>query len=523
MGIDVDPARLDLARRFGAEELVNAGAGECPIAAASRFSRGRGVDAVLLTLATKSSEPLHQAAQMCRKRGRIVLVGIAGLELSRADFYEKELSFQVSCSYGPGRYDPDYEEKGVDYPVGFVRWTEQRNFEAVLDLMAGGALDLAPLISHRFDFADAPEAYELLASKEESLGILLRYPAASAERRPEHIVDLGSSAEAVSGSSAPSGTKTAGVLVIGAGNYAGRVLIPAFQAAGAQLATLVSAQGVSASHYGRRFGFKRIATDAGAALAENGSEIVVIATRHDSHAEHVIAAMAAHKHVFVEKPLCLTLDELRRIDVAVCEAAKQSSSILMVGFNRRFAPLVQRAHSLLHAVNQPRAVMITVNAGQIPASHWTQDLAVGGGRIVGEACHFIDLARFLVGHPVRDWTVHALNGAPRDSVAISLAYEDGSIATINYLANGHRVVPKERIEVYCAGRVIELDNFRRLRAHGWADFSRQSNWRQDKGQQNCVKAFVEAVRAGRASPIPYHEVLESSRIAIEVQQRLQAK
>ncbi|MBK8066799.1 MAG: bi-domain-containing oxidoreductase [Rhodanobacteraceae bacterium] len=515
MGIDVDATRLALARQFGAEVVVNVGAGEDALSAAERFSRGQGVDAVLLTASTQSSDPVHQAARMCRKRGRIVLVGVTGLELSRADFYEKELSFQVSCSYGPGRYDPAYEEQGHDYPIGFVRWTEQRNFEAVLDLMAAGSLDVGPLISHRFAFTDAPQAYELLASPEPSLGILLRYPPEDAA--PATTVDLVSAGPGIAPAVRPGGQCR--LAVIGAGNYAGRVLIPALRAGGAVLDTLVSAQGVSAAHYGRKHGFRRAGTDAAAVIAAEDNDAVVIATRHNDHAAQVIAALRAGKHVFVEKPLCLTLAELEQIQAALVGDGQHPAPLLMVGFNRRFAPLVQRAQALLAGLTAPRAVSITVNAGAIPPEHWTQDLRIGGGRIVGEACHFIDLARHLVGHRVLRWDLVALDGATRDSVSLQLQYQDGSIATIQYLANGHRGVPKERIEVYCGGRVLGIDNFRSLRGHGFAGFGSQGSWRQDKGQQACAAAFIQAIREGKASPIAADEIFESSRIAIEAQQR----
>ncbi|MDZ4729103.1 MAG: bi-domain-containing oxidoreductase, partial [Xanthomonadales bacterium] len=306
LGIDLDPARLALAREFGAD-VVDLSKGEDPIVAAVTFSRGRGVDAVIITASTKSSEPVSQAAKMCRQRGRIVLVGVTGLELSRADFYEKELSFQVSCSYGPGRYDSAYEEDGKDYPVGFVRWTEQRNFEAVLDLMASRALDVTPLISHRFTLERAGEAYALLTSNVPSLGILLEYPgpaAQSAGALAQRTITLSN----VSVKAKPS------IGFLGAGNYGGRVLIPAFKATGASLQTLVSGGGVSAVHHGRKHGFMQASTDAAAVLSDPAIDAIVVATRHDSHARYVVESLQAGKHVFCEKPLCLTLEELREIE-----------------------------------------------------------------------------------------------------------------------------------------------------------------------------------------------------------------
>jgi len=512
LGIDFDPARLEMARSFGAE-VVNPGAGEDVLARAATFSRGAGVDAVIITASTKSNEPVSQAARMCRKRGRIVLVGVVGLELSRAEFFEKELSFQVSCSYGPGRYDPAYEEGGQDYPIGFVRWTEQRNFEAVLDLMAAGALDVAPLISHRFALEDGEKAMSLLTSGEPSLGILLAYPEGEGDRPPERVIDLNAGP---SGTAGGAGT----VAFLGAGNYAGRVLIPAFKAAGAHLHTLVSGGGVSSVHFGKKFGFAAAATESAAVLDDPTVDTIVVATRHDAHAAQVLAALRAGKHVFCEKPLCLTLGELAEIET---EAAARPAQHLMVGFNRRYAPQIVRMKSLLAAVDQPKCLIITVNAGEIPADHWTQDVAVGGGRIIGEACHFIDLARHLVGAPIIGRHAIAVGRHPAvavrsDKVSLTLEFADGSIATIHYLANGNKGFPKERIEAFAAGRVLQLDNFLKLRGWGWPGFRKMNLWRQDKGADQAVSAFVDAIRGGRGCAIPLDEIIESSRVTIELAQ-----
>jgi predicted dehydrogenase len=439
---------------------------------------------------------------------------VTGLQLSRADFYEKELSFQVSCSYGPGRYDPAYEEGGQDYPVGFVRWTEQRNFEAVLDLMTSGALDCAPLVSHRFELEQAADAYELLAGGEPSLGILLRHGSA-VESRMARVSVLTVDGQ---GSPAPKPTRAAPRLaVIGAGNYASRVLIPAFKAAGADLRVLVSEAGVSATHYGRKFGFARASTSAEEAIAAGDCDTVVIATRHDSHARYVCAALHAGKHVFVEKPLCLTLEELAEIEAALADArAAGHAAQLMVGFNRRFAPQVVTMKRLLSTVSGTKAVVITVNAGAIPADHWTQDPSKGGGRVVGEACHFIDLARHLVGAPIESAERFAMDSTTGDTVSLQLRHVNGSISTIHYFANGHRAVAKERVEVYAQGRVLQLDNFRVLHGFGWPGFSKQRLWRQDKGQGACAAAFVEALRSGSAASIEVDELIEVSRWAVEL-------
>ena len=514
LGIDFDASKLELARRFGAE-VVDLSRGEDPVAAAAAFSRGRGVDGVLVTASTKSSEPMHQAAVMCRKRGRIVLVGVTGLELSRADFYEKELSFQVSCSYGPGRYDPAYEQGGRDYPVGFVRWTEQRNFEAVLDMLSSGAVDVDPLISHRFDFDHAGEAYDLLASGAPAVGILLRYPetaAAPAEALRARTVRL---------PDAPGrpGAKPV-VGVVGAGNYAGRVLIPALAKTGAEMRSVATSGGVSGVHFGRKHGFGEATTDTAGLLADPAVDTIVVATRHDTHARLTVDALRAGKHVFVEKPLALTGEELDEIERAyLAAAATGGAPVLMVGFNRRFAPHVVRMKELLGAVREPKVFVVTVNAGEIPPEHWTQDAAVGGGRIVGEGCHFVDLVRFLAGSPISGVDAHSVGGALRvkdDKATLILKFEDGSLGTVHYLANGHRSYPKERVEVFTAGRVLQLDNFRRLDGYGWPGFSRMRSMRQDKGNAACAAAFVEAVRRGGPSPIPFDEVMEVSRVSVRL-------
>ena len=509
LGLDFDPDKLALAKSFGAE-VVNLAAGQDPVTAAQVFSRGRGVDAVIITASTKSNEPVHQAALMCRKRGRIVLVGVTGLELSRADFYEKELSFQVSCSYGPGRYDPAYEEKGNDYPVGFVRWTEQRNLEAVLDMMADGRLDVKPLISHRFALEQAEQAYALVGGSGPSLGILLQYRTAG--QKPADVLRHPTVAL---GAAAP-GAGAAGSAVlgfVGSGNYATAVLIPAFKSAGARLKTVASSGGVSGLHAGRKFGFEATTTDTASLWADGDVNAVVVSTRHDSHAGFVLQALAAGKHVFVEKPLCLTRDELASVEQAQAGAPALK---VMVGFNRRFSPQVQKISKLLEGVTGPKTFVMTVNAGAIPAEHWTQDPDVGGGRIVGEACHFIDLLRFLAGARIAGHQLMRMDSKTRDSVSISLKFEDGSMGLVHYLANGSKAFPKERLEVFSAGRVLQLDNFRKLKGFGWPGFGSMNLWRQDKGQKACAAAFVQAVANGGPAPIAFEEILEVARVSIDV-------
>jgi predicted dehydrogenase/threonine dehydrogenase-like Zn-dependent dehydrogenase len=509
LGLDYDPAKLALARQFGAE-TVDLSAGQDPLPAAAAFSRFRGVDGVLITASTQSSEPMHQAALMCRQRGRIVLVGVVGLELLRDDFYKKELTFQVSSSYGPGRYDPSYEERGNDYPVGFVRWTEQRNFEAVLDMMAEERLDVAPLVSHRFPLAEAPAAYDIVTGGGSSLGILLEYPEGGASPAATQTVPM-------QPADAPRQPSGAAVSFIGAGNYATAVLIPAFRDAGATLHTVASKSGVSGVHAARKFGFAQTTTDTDALIADPSSQVVVITTRHNSHARLVIDALQAGKHVFVEKPLCLTLPELDDIQAVYADRMRSDQRPhLMVGFNRRFAPHVVELARQLRGAPGPKAFVMTVNAGPLPAEHWTQDREIGGGRVIGEACHFIDLLRHLAGVPISATSIGAMNSPTKDSVSIQLQFEDGSLGTILYLANGNREFPKERLEVFAGGRVAQLDNFRRASAFGWPGYSPTRLWSQDKGQAACAAAFVAAVKDGRPTPIAFDEIVEVSRITIEL-------
>lgn len=511
LAIDMDEIKLELARKFGAH-TCNPGKGEDPVAAGMAFSQGRGVDGVLICAATKSNDPVTQAARMSRKRGRIILVGVTGLELNRADFYEKELTFQVSCSYGPGRYDPDYEEKGRDYPLGFVRWTEQRNFEAVLDMMEEGRIDVTPLISHRFSFEDAAKAYQALTQEKNVLGVLLQYNS-NYETRHTKQVQLAENY----GFEA----KKPVVSFIGAGNYASRVLIPAFKKSGAQLHTIVTSGGTSGAFHGKRAGFAKASTDMDTVLSSGEINTVVIATQHNTHARFVVKALEAGKNVFVEKPLAISGEELADVEHAY-QAAHNSAPgpLLMVGFNRRFAPQIQKIKSLLEAVQEPKSFIMTMNAGAIPADHWTQDRELGGGRIIGEACHYIDLMRFLAATEIVSIQTRCMGAdaeveVAEDKASILLGFADGSFGTVHYLANGDKNFPKERIEVFTAGRVLQLDNFRKLKAFGWPGFKKMNLWRQDKGQKACPAAFLQAVENGGPSPIPAQEVFEVARVTLE--------
>lgn len=513
IGIDLDATKLAAARAMGAE-TVNLGAGQDPVAFAEAFTVGRGVDAVLITAATDSHEPVQSAARMSRKRGRIVLVGVAGLKLSRADFYEKELSFQVSCSYGPGRYDPSYEDRGNDYPIGFVRWTEQRNFEAVLDAMAQGSLKVGELVSHRFPVAEAHRAYDCITGGQPTLGVLLEYSRPASELLPVRTVQLAAPASAT----APTGRARIGF--IGAGNYATAVLMPAFKAAGAEMAAVACSAGVSGVHAARKFGIGRATTDTESLTSDPNIDAVVITTRHDSHASLTCRALRGGKHVFVEKPLALTLDQIDEIESTLAEMrAAGKSPILMVGFNRRYAPHVVRMKQLLAGVSGPKAMVMTVSAGAIPASHWTQDPQVGGGRIIGEACHFVDLLRHLADSEIEHASIDRMQSGCGDTATINLRFREGSIGTVHYFANGSKAIPKERLEVFAGGRVLQLDNYRVLRGFSWPKFRTMRLWRQDKGQIACAACFMGGVAQDPASirAIPLlQEITEVGRLLVRL-------
>jgi predicted dehydrogenase len=426
-----------------------------------------------------------------------VLVGVSGLELDRRPFYEKELAFRVSSSYGPGRYDPEYEERGRDYPLAYVRWTAQRNFEAVLDLMADGRLHIAPLVSHEFPFERAPDAYDLLTGGEPSLGVVLSYrEPAETDRAAKRTVTLSAPRPAAAPGSA---------LVVGAGNYAVRTLLPELKKTGIRLRSVVSA---------RRFGFEMASADFDEALADPEVDTVFVLTRHDSHADLAIRALRAGRHVFVEKPLALTEEQLGEIE----RALEGNGRLLTVGFNRRFAPAATETATLLAGRAAPLSVVMTVNAGAIPKEHWAHDPAVGGGRVLGEGCHFIDLARFLIRSPIETLDVRTArdgSGRPVEDIAhVTLSFAEGSTGAIHYLANGSRTHPKERIECFFDGRTVVIDNWRRAREAGRSSL-RPFKGRMEKGHAELLGRWVEAIRTGGPPPIPYAELFEVSRWSIE--------
>lgn len=442
-----------------------------------------------------------------------------GLDLNRADFYEKELSFQVSCSYGPGRYDTEYEENGHDYPFGFVRWTEQRNFEAVLQLMAEGKLDVKPLMTHWVAQEKAEQAYRLLTEDPTALGILLIYS--------DSPVKLERTLKGHDGEieRTPSSATACAVGVIGAGNFTTAVILPALKKTAAIRQAIASTGGTSAAIAARKFSISEVTSEYKQILEHDLINTVLITTRHNTHARLVIEALQAGKHVFVEKPLALNREELSEIGRTLENAAGLH---LMVGFNRRFAPLAVRMRKLLEQRTQPLSVVYTVNAGAIPADHWTQDKSIGGGRIIGEGCHFIDFLRYLVGDRIIGVEARMIGRTPgidvrEDKMTILLEFSDGSSGTVHYLANGNKRYPKERVEVFVEERVLVLDNFRSLQGYGWPGIKRERLWRQDKGHQAEIEAFVDRVVEGGKPLIPWEELEEvtlATFVAVEQAQEL---
>jgi predicted dehydrogenase/threonine dehydrogenase-like Zn-dependent dehydrogenase len=517
LAVDTNETRCTMAQEFGATALRTSESREI-IDAADHFSGGYGMDAVIIAATTQSHSLIKTSAQISRKRGRIVLIGSVGLNLQRDDFYKKELTFQVSSSYGPGRYDRNYEDGGQDYPLPFVRWTAQRNFEAVLEMMSSSRLNIEPLISHRIELDSVVDAYALLDTPS-SLGIILTYGSNSGEGLRNRSLQYQRTCK----QEVQKAKNLSIIGVIGGGNYVSGVLIPALRKSGAVLETLVTSDGVSGIAGARKGRFKGTSTDLGSIWDNSEINAVVIGTRHNRHAEEIVLALNSGRHVFVEKPLALTLEDINKVEAAYHAQWRTGKNlILMVGFNRRFAPLVRTIKELLHTKVQPKSIIYTVNAGHLPQDHWISDLKVGGGRIVGEVCHFVDIIRHLVGFPIKSF--QAINPMPSSYVAmgneeratINLVFNDGSTGTIHYFANGSRKFPKERLEIFCGNGVLQLDNFRALKGYDWPGFKRKFMLRQDKGNEACIHAFVDAVSKNTESPIPPEEIFEVSRETVRI-------
>lgn len=505
LGIDVDPARITLASSLGLKAVRRADAVDASVA----FTANRGFDVLLICADTKSNDPVELAGVIARDRARIVATGAIGLTFPRKVYYEKELSFINSRSYGPGRYDLNYEEHGNDYPLGYVRWTEGRNFEAVVALMESGKLQVQPLITHRFPIEQATKAYDVITgkTKEQFLGVLLTYPQSSEWKVESGAVHFPLSKV----------TKTGAVKlgVLGAGSFANAVLLPAIQKAGdIQLIGIASSGGLHAQHSGKKFGFQYATSSDDEIINDPKVNTVAILTRHDTHAELIVKALKAGKHVFVEKPLAINSSQL---SVVIKQLLKMSPRrhgdaehcILTTGFNRRFSPLAGQLKSLVSSLQEPMHVHYRVNAGAIPLNHWTQDPHIGGGRIIGEGCHFVDFITFLVGAAPISVTAHALpdNGKYReDNVSMTFTFPDGSIGVVDYLANGDKSFPKERVEVFCSGQIAVLDDFVSLTTVKDGK-KKETSGAQNKGWVDEWKAFARTIREGGAPPIPYEQLI----------------
>ena len=523
IGVDLDSRRAELAHSLGVQAVLRDGAVE----AATGFSQGIGCDSVLICADTPSPDPVELAGQIARDRARVVAVGAVGLELPRKVYYEKELTFLNSRSYGPGRYDPNYEEKGQDYPAGYVRWTEGRNMAACVELMERQALDVAPLITHRFPVDQAPQAYELITGKsqEHFLGVLLTYPG-SQEPIQAPTAESPSKVAQSSGFQSPvsrAGLPAVKVGVLGAGNFATAVMLPVMKkVTGLELVGIASTSGASAQNAAQRFGFDYACSDEAQIIGDAQINTVAVLTRHNLHARQVLASLASGKNVFCEKPLALDEQELQNIASALLE--QDSGPLLMVGFNRRFAPLARRLVDFLQGCSEPMVMNYRVNAGYIPPKHWVHDPVQGGGRIVGEGCHFIDFLTFLNGSPPVAVSAHGLPDAGRyheDNVELQFEFSDGSLGSVSYLSNGDRSFSKERLEVFCSGRVAVLEDFRYLEMV--RDGKRQviqSRLRQDKGHQGEWEAFAQALQAGGPPPVPYDQLFGVSRAALAAVQAL---
>jgi len=504
MGLDMDLQRCQMAENFGAE-IFHITEPNDPVSAGLQFSNNKGVDGVLITAATNSNDPINYASQMCRKKGRIILIGVSGLNINRNLFYEKELIFQVSCAYGPGRYDPLYEDYGQDYPFPHVRWTAQRNMEAVLGLMAARKINVEPMISHRFPFEKAQQAYDfILEPSLNSIGIILDYPNGSIQDN-----DFKSHIEIQSAREASKAT----IGMIGAGNFCAQTLLPALEKTSARLKTIASKTGVSGSYLAKKFGFEKSTTDLDEIFSDPEITTVMITTRHDSHAHLVLRALDCGKHVFVEKPLCLTQTELEEIKDKVRFAP--NSPILMVGFNRRFSPFIEKIMNFRQGISTPLSMIMTVNAGDIPKDHWAQDLQIGGGRVVGEACHFIDLLRYIAKNPIVDIHPTFMATETNDTVSIQMRFQDGSIGAIHYFANGHKRFSKERLDIFADGTIIQLDNYKRIKSYG-VKIGSSLPHRQDKGHWGEMDAFISSILEGTDAPIPLDEIFEVMDVVLTI-------
>ena len=507
IGVDFDQQKVDIAKNKGIY-AINPKNGIDPVKYVEEITGGVGADGVLITASAKGDEVIHQACLMSRKRGRVVLVGVIGLNMRRDDFYKKELSFQVSCSYGAGRYDEEYENKGHDYPLAYVRWTEKRNFETILGAISSKILDVQPLITEEVELANYAEIYGDMR-KYGSIALILKF---SADSTIERVVPVGENRTMV-------GSGKLGI--IGAGNFASATIIPALQKVNAPIKYIASAQGLTAKVLAKKAKAENATSDYRVMLNDPEVNTVIITTRHNLHASMVMETLEAGKSVFVEKPLCLNEEELQNIENAYMKA--NDNITLTVGFNRRFSPFAVKMKALVGG--GPKNIVATMNAGYIPPEVWVQDMEVGGGRIIGEACHFIDLCSFLADSKVIAVCMNALGENPQentDNVSILLKYENGTNAVINYFANGSKSYAKERIEVFSQEKVLVLDNWRRLEGFGVKGFSKMTGT-MDKGHKRQFALLNERAQKGGEALIPFESIVNTTRASFACIESLKKK
>ncbi len=498
IGYDFDQQKVELASNKGIAAF-NLSNGIDPIKTTLELTKNVGADAIIITASTKSNELISQAAKMSRKRGRIVLVGVIGLDINRSDFFEKELTFQVSCSYGPGRYDEEYEKRGLDYPISFVRWTEKRNFEAILNAIEKKRLDVKPLITEQVQLADFQKIYGSLGQGS-SIASLLEYPI---ETNTSPAINLNSFGALPDGN---------GLAIIGAGNFTKMTMMPVLHKLKANLKVIVSSGGVSGTFLAKKYGVATSSTSYEETLKDASIKAVIITTQHNMHANMAIMALEAGKHVFIEKPLAINQLELNTI-LQVYQRQKLS---ITVGFNRRFAPMSVKIKQLLQGTAEPLNIIMNFNAGAIPTNHWTQNMQIGGGRIIGEACHFLDLFVYFTGYKIQEVIAQSQGihtAANSDNVSLILKSERGDLGVINYFANGNKSYSKERIEVYSQGRTIIMDNFRKMEAYGFKGFTKMSST-QDKGHLNQFASYLKFINEGGEPPIPFPDLINVTQASL---------
>ncbi|MEP7195898.1 MAG: bi-domain-containing oxidoreductase [Saprospiraceae bacterium] len=499
IGIDMDESKLDVAQKLGIDCLKTSAENSCVEDVLERTNK-YGADAVIICASSTSNDIISNAAQMSRKKGRIVLVGVVGMEMNRADFFEKELSFQVSCSYGPGRYEGNYEREGLDYPIGYVRWTEQRNFEAVLSAIHSGSVDVKPLISEIISLENYQQIYDNL-NKSQSIASLIQYHVVEESKQSRIILQNKNFDNASSL-----------IGIIGSGNFTSSTMLPLLYKLNAPIKSITSNSGLTATQLAKKYNIPVVSTDYQSVLQDSSTESVIITTRHNTHAQIVGEALLQNKHVFVEKPLALNVEELKKCIVAL----EKSSGSLMVGYNRRFAPAAKLLKEHLQKSESSMQIVITMNAGYLPIDHWTQNMEIGGGRIIGEACHCFDLANYLTGSLAKEVLAQSMDEGKSnsDNVSVMVKYENGSTAVINYFANGSKDYPKERIEVYQKNQTAVIDNFKKLSFFGSS--TKEWSGTQDKGHRDQYIQWLRFIEHGGNTLIDIESLINTSQLSFAV-------